>query len=324
VRDETTSDEVLADYVLGRLDEGGTERVEERLFADRDLSDRLLAVEDDLVDAYACGRLTGDDRVRFEERLLRTREDRERVAFASALASRSAGKSSPKRGAVVGFPARLREPSFLLPLVATLLLTAGVVALVARSARLSDRLDRLQAEKAVQEERAHALERQLAEDRGREQEMAGQIAEERRRSQELLEALERERARRETERGAASPPEAASTAAFILLPGMARSGGGASELSVPPGTERLRLTAVFRVGDYRSYRAEIQTVDGRVIWSRAGLRARRRPDGSSLTVTVPASALRGGDYILNLSGATPAGGVETVEEYYFRFVAVDR
>jgi hypothetical protein len=312
--------------VLGRLDEPATGRVEERLFADRDLYDRLLAVEDDLLDAYAGGRLAGDDRRRFEERLLRTTQDRERAGFASALAtlaSRDEGKDasedSPKRGAVAGFPSRLGRPSVILPLAATLLLASGVILLVIWTASLSDRLERLQAEKAVEEERVRALERQLAGDRSREEELAGQVAEERRRNQELLEELER--ARRDAERGAPQREAAPSIVAALLTPGMSRSGGDVAQITAPPGTLQVRLSAVFRTGDHASYRAEVQTVEGRVVWSRAGLRARPRGEGRSVTVTVPASALRAGDYILSLSGVTAAGEAETVEEYFFRIVA---
>jgi hypothetical protein len=68
---------------------------------------------------------------------------------------------------------------------------------------------------------------------------------------------------------------------------------------------------------YKSFAAELRTVAGRRIWTREHLTARTRNGARSIGLTVPATALKPGEYELKLSGQTEAGGTEAVGFYYF-------
>ena len=62
LEDESTTDELLRRYALGRLSEVEQERIEERIFAEGEFFERLLIVEDELIDAYSTGGLAEDER----------------------------------------------------------------------------------------------------------------------------------------------------------------------------------------------------------------------------------------------------------------------
>jgi hypothetical protein len=80
------------------------------------------------------------------------------------------------------------------------------------------------------------------------------------------------------------------------------------------------LRVYFKVGDYKSYRAALETVEGRDVWSRAGLQARQQGQGKAVVLNIPASVFSDDDYILTLQGLTPSGEPAGVGEYSFRVV----
>jgi hypothetical protein len=98
-------------YLLGRLPPDAAERLEGRLLEEDDLFQAMRSAEDDLFDAFARGELTPDDRERF---LARFGADRDRIAFARALAARTG-------------PTASRRPSVWIPLAAAaaLVVAAG-------------------------------------------------------------------------------------------------------------------------------------------------------------------------------------------------------
>jgi hypothetical protein len=312
LKEEIVTDELLAGYALGRLSGEEQERVEARMFEDKEILERLRVVEDELIDAYASGGLTEDERSRFQKYFLQSHADKERVEFArelAALASRRAlsprAKESPARRAHWSELLHIRNPWALVPLAAAVLIAIGALWLIFQTMRLNDRLELIQAQRDVQEKR--------------EQELEQQVAEERRRSQQLSEELERVRARQGIEEPTEPAPEpsARSFVSFILTPGAVRDRSSAPKLAIPSDSKQVRLQALFKTGGYRGYSAELQTVEGRVLWQRAGLTARKLRDHSSISVIVPASLFGDNDYILILKGVTSAGE-ESVGEYFFK------
>ena len=63
------SDEVLKQYLLGKMSDEERERIERRYLADKEFLDQLLAIEDDLVDEYVRGELSASEREQFERKL---------------------------------------------------------------------------------------------------------------------------------------------------------------------------------------------------------------------------------------------------------------
>ena len=80
------SDKRLVRYLLGDLSVEERDQFEELYFDDDALHDRLLAVEEELVDAYVSGDLSAGQRESFENFFLRSPERHEKVKFARALA----------------------------------------------------------------------------------------------------------------------------------------------------------------------------------------------------------------------------------------------
>jgi hypothetical protein len=311
LRDETATDELLTRYALGRLSGPDLDQVEERIFVDRDFFERLLVVEDELIDAYAAGKLSGDDRQRFQQYLLQNKADRERVTFARQLAEvatreAAAARGTARRSRLSAWTDSFRGRVNLVLAAATVLLALAGSWLVVQTSRLGDRLQRLEAERAAARERAGELEQQ--------------IAAEREQNRMLSEELDRERALR----GEGQPPEetqpsSRSFVSMILSLGAIRGGGQTPTLTIPRDVADVRIQARFKTGSYPTYRAELQTVEGRPLWSRAGLKARTVADGRAVSVSVPATMFREDDYILMLKGVT-SGEEESVAEYFFRVV----
>src|SRR5687767_12164718 len=81
----TASHDRLVRYLLGQTDEEERAQLEERLFTDDAFEEELMATADELMHDYLAGRLNGAERLFFEERFLAVRRHRERLAFLQAL-----------------------------------------------------------------------------------------------------------------------------------------------------------------------------------------------------------------------------------------------
>jgi len=84
-------------YLLGDLPEAETVALEERYFADPEAFEQVWAVENDLVDDYVAGRLDSAEQERFESHYLSSPPHRERVAAARALRGRSSDSLTASR-----------------------------------------------------------------------------------------------------------------------------------------------------------------------------------------------------------------------------------
>ncbi len=310
MRIQSPEDELLARYLLGQLNETDAGRIERDYFNDDEFYERLEAVEDELVDAYVRDELEAEERERFENYFMRDAERRERVEFARqwrTLVSRTPGVALPteeraRRAGWFKFPIYSKRAA-LIPLAAAALIALGAW-LAIHNARLGRRLDQLIAEQAIREKT--------------ELELQQQVTAERLRNEQLLAELESERNKREDQ---SSPrPSAPVIVSFILSPGLSRDSGDARRLAIPPGTTRVKLWAAFSVRNYPAYRAELQTIEGRVIWSQSGLIASPQPSGKMVVITIPARRLKNEDYILVLKGVALTGESSDVSEYSFRVV----
>lgn len=302
-------DEILVRYLLGQLSESEQSRVERRYFNDDDFNEQLEIVEEELIDDYVNGRLTGADSEAFEKYFMQSSAGRERVKIAREwrdFVSRSSRPAKPKSERT----RRTRWPIFsvfrnrfmFMPLAAMILLASGLAWMVTENARLRNQLDDVREEVTAQERNA--------------QEMREQVEGERRRSEQLAEELKSQRSRPEVK--PEIPPLRSVIASFVLTSGLVRSGGEAGRLLIPPDATEVKLSAVFKSGDYPSYIADLQTVEGRTIWRRRGLKALRRGDDRVMNLTVPARLLRDEDYILILNGIASTGEIKSVSEYSFR------
>ena len=99
---------------------------------------------------------------------------------------------------------------------------------------------------------------------------------------------------------------------FLLLPGLVRDANGIKRLTLPAGVAEVALQFDVKAkGDFTSYRAELQDLDGTTLWSG------KVPQPS---VSIPARILRPGDYVVMLKGVSASGQASDAGDFYFRVV----
>jgi hypothetical protein len=93
-----------------------------------------------------------------------------------------------------------------------------------------------------------------------------------------------------------------------------RDSGETPELAAPgAGTVVIAVTLPSGAA-YASYQAVLRTAEGGLVWEDAGL----QPEGSTVRLTIPATVLRPGDYILTLSARRRTGPAAELSDHYFR------
>jgi hypothetical protein len=91
------SDQLIRQFLLGRLMSSDQKDFEERLFVDDELEKRVRLMEIDLTDDYAFARLSEADRKRFEQRFLVGKERKQTLLVSNALRERFARSSRVRK-----------------------------------------------------------------------------------------------------------------------------------------------------------------------------------------------------------------------------------
>lgn len=306
-------------YLLGELTGADQHALEQEFFSDSDKFDQVRAVESELVDAYVRNRLPRRERELFERHYLQSPEHRERTAFARLLlAAADETVTAPVTDSAPGASwwQRLRESlrgSQLLfagaMAAAMLLLTTGVLWLLIERSRLSDQLADKQAGRIAQAQHNQKFSRRY-------QEPEKQITGERRQNEQTnSEPTSLREELHQAQRPA--PPQSSQPAllSFLLIPGGVRAGGEIRQFTIPPGSQQAQVRANVEASEHRIFQVRLRAVDGGEILSQPSLKANAQ---SLVTVTIPASRLASGDYILTLSGVTASGETDEINRYSFR------
>ncbi|MDQ3135163.1 MAG: hypothetical protein M3Q76_10200 [Acidobacteriota bacterium] len=334
-------------YLLGELPAEEQSGVEDDYFAPGDAFEQLLAAEDDLIDAYVRGELSATRQVRFESHFLATERRRQRVEFARELrrsVNSLAAASSPARmtretAATTLSPSWWRSlmtlprawpPAARVALATLIVLVAAFTWLVIfkRDATTPAPLTAgqpgggpPQSEPATSATRTPPPPADTASANRPGTAPAPAAGLKTGGQRESVKPEERAAQRRPK---VAPPPRPAATttvAALTLTPDLIRdtAGAGASQrLVLPKKTDLVRLRLEFSPAErFTSYRAALQTVEGREIFSRRPAPARPSPSGAhAVTFQLPARVLDGGDYLLSLSGVSAGRRNRGVAEYY--------
>jgi anti-sigma factor RsiW len=77
--------ELIYRYLLGELPEADQSELEQRYFTDDALFERLIAIEDELINRYARNESSDEERQRMESFYLRSQTRRKRLMFTQAL-----------------------------------------------------------------------------------------------------------------------------------------------------------------------------------------------------------------------------------------------
>jgi anti-sigma factor RsiW len=298
-------DEVLLQkYLLGNLSEQERVRVEDRAFADPAYLGALEAAEADLIDAYVRGELSQADRRQFERLFLTSRQRRNKVEFARALAT-VAAESKPLQFAVQERQSVWQ--AFLNLLHASdpaLRFAAGMVALavVAGASWLA-------VQNIGMRSRVAALEAQGREMRLHEQAVRQQLSEEQARAANLA---------AQSQKPSAGNGRPQLLASLVFLPGLSRAGTSVQQLALNSMAQLAHIEIRLEPRDeYPRYRVELHTGGGDDVLARSNLTRRRTSSGYGVSFDIPSSAIPAGDYELALKGVAE-GHTTDIGYYYFR------
>lgn len=311
------SEQNIRQYLLGELSEQEQAEIEDRAFADEQVLQEILSVEQDLIDDYVTGDIPDEKLRGFETHFLASEERRKKVAFAKALAA--VVNESPAPVKVVA-----KEPSwrtklaafFTRPAIAYSFAFASLVMFVNGSSLLVERF-RLQSELA---RLRAAQEMQVAQNR----QLQKELADVRLRNEELM--ANRQSPPQQTPTPESRPespqqpttPTSPVTVALSLLPGISRGSNSVPHLSLAKDVNSVRLQiGIDPQETYKRYRVELRDEKGQQVLVQGNLAARGGGTSRTIPVGVPASALTNGRYELTLKGITESGITEDVGFYYF-------
>ena len=317
---ENRNHQLIVQFLLGELPEEEVTRLEKQYFDDDDFFEQLQIVEGDLIDAYLRGDLGGRERNLFESHFLTSPARRQRVELAGAFveyATRSSAgvsRSEERRQTPAWWRSILdslgaSNKAFRLALAAAVLvIAAGGSFFFVETVRLGNRVERIQTERSELLRREEELQRRIAEQLAHTEQLENDLQHERSQRQSLEEALTR--------------PQNSNISAinFFLSPDLIRGAGELKSLTIPGGVELVRIHIDLGQDDYNSYRAVLETVAGKRIWTSSDLKAQSHKSGKVITIGLPASIFARGDHILTLSGMNSGGNLEDVGDYYFNVV----
>jgi hypothetical protein len=280
---ETHSVQTIRDYLLGRLPESDTERLDELSITDDEGAERIRAVEHDLVDEYARGELQGVVLEQFRSRYLTTPRRRHATRFAEALqsldqSSEDGTLDSRPRTTLVRVTGRWRQ---LLPLAAAVVLATATVWLVRDNRMLRERATNVESQ----------------------------------RDRPLRDA--------EAPRAADTPPStrpepSPQTVATLVLAPQLRSARQLPTVALTRGTGDLAVQLDLEPVDFPAYEAALLASSGdRVLWRSDRLIATTVGDRKKIDLGVPATMLSPQEYLIRLSGVPARGASEIVGEYRF-------
>jgi anti-sigma factor RsiW len=312
-------EQVMRRYLLGELPEEEKQAFEEHYFGDRDVFERLQALEDELIHDYVRDDLPAPVRAQFEKHFLISRERRRRVALTEEYMQALDGELA--RNVAVA-PAtswwqsvreflRFSNPAFryAIAVAAVVLLMVHSTRLMLESGRLHDELSQFQAERVALQKREQSLQQRLSQQQNQNTNLTQQLEQER----NLLRQFERKL-------NALKRPPAPITSFAFTPPDAARGVGETpTRLVIQPKADSVRFQLNFKSGkDYDYLRVTLEADYGRELWRQDIDRHTHYAEGrKAVVMMLPATILSPGDYKITLAGADEAGEFEAIEFYKF-------
>lgn len=136
MKQESMTDALLREFLLGKLSDEERERIESLFLTDSQTRERVLALEEDLIEDYVEDSLTEADRERFLARYAQTDEQRRKLRVTKSIKDWAAAQArgSQTAAATVSVWSRLRtrlrlKPAFFVP-IPVMIVIAIVLAIV--------------------------------------------------------------------------------------------------------------------------------------------------------------------------------------------------
>jgi len=269
-------EQLMARYLLGDLSIDERDRVEERFFTDEDYYQNLLLAEDDLIYDYLRGALSSDDHTKFGTRILASPSLRRKVKSLEALMNleeaaprvETSTAEVPRSNRIIWGQAikelfAIRRPAFGFALAAAVLFAAASYYFITETGRLRTEIARVEAERErerlASSERERDMQRELEDMRDGEEKLSSD-----------MELEKQMRAQAEDEVRRLRSQSAAPAVSFILMPGLTRSQDEPERLIIPKSAHKVALKLDLEGEEkYSSFRAELRTMGGNLIWSQA-------------------------------------------------------
>lgn len=326
---QETEDRLLIRYLLGDLNEGERDRVEERYQVDDEFYLRLRVAEEELMDSYAAGELSGGERQRFEQAYLTQPSRRRRVEANSELLDLIARETSAPASRLRGLmgsllralPGRNARLQYSLAGLLLLGVFSGLLGwLLIDRARTRGELEQARAQWRQKEDE---YQRQLAALKqpppaatpaDTPPGVPTPVPRDERPPGERVEQAQRRRGRNDSNEVDGRGRVASPVVAFALPRGALRTpdpdARPQGSLVIPRGAVLVRLTVDLERNRYQGYRVSIQKVGGREVWYQPARKGRQGSSSERATFDVPASELGSGDYIVKVTGNDSSGEEE--------------
>lgn len=333
---ESARDEQFVRYLLGELPEEERSRLEGLYFADPELFDRLVAAKEGLIDDYVRGKLDGPRLERFESHFLASPERRRRVETARAVRAHVISTAgAARREEAVGvhtLPGRAdanrRKPlsawwGALSPALRYALAAALVAALLVgvwlAAGRKGERPVEVPVERAGTQTGKEPAAPPASDAPPQDADKGARPASETDAGTAANTARQApNHQRRAGEGSTVTPARPSAVAALTLTPVHTRGAGRPNTLLIPDGAARVSLRLLFGESRHGRYDAIVQTVEGAEVGSARGLKPGKAAGGLGVHLSLPAALFTKKDYIITLTGLTPEGRPEKVNEYFLQ------
>jgi hypothetical protein len=290
-------------FLLGEMPAQERAAFEDQYIKDTDLFQRLVELENDLIDLYAMEALSMPERERLEHSFLADPDRRKRLSFAQALVNHPDDEtptlsSELLKGGIWPRWFHLTGPA-LLSIAAILLLCMliGISLLLVTNHQLRAGLQ------TAQRQQAEALKAAVG-------------------LQQQVDALTKElNVRNQSgEQTGQGTPSDQNLLSLTLKDDSLRSGGVIPRLEVPSGASSVAFHLVFPADRFSSYELFMETVDGTPVWHKDNAKSKSAGVGSKeIVVTLSSRILKGGDYVMRIT-TNSSHGTEDVAGYSFSVV----
>lgn len=283
MREGFPTDALIRRFLVGDVDEEEHERIERRFISDQEVYERIVVVEDELIEDYLEDSLTASDREKFLAQYGHTPKERRRLRIVKAIKEHSVAeamssqraRSTKSKSPNFLSALRLRNPGFLIP-VAAVLIIAFVVGLV----WLMD----IRNKRAQETNRRAAIERELAD----------------------LNAP-------------SSVREVSPQTLLLVLPSVSgRSVGSQTNLRARTDIRVVELQLLWTQKEqYPGYEAVLRRVGDSERLTIPNLHVEKTAWGNAVPLKLPTHILTRGLYQITLSGIGSSGAPGQAEEYSF-------
>jgi hypothetical protein len=302
VSKQPIDEQMMVDYLLGRLPENENERLDELSIADDEFAEKLNAVENDLVDSYVRGELSGDVLDQFKSHYMQSSKRREKLAFAETFVNTVDNRkiTQPEKATVKTFS---RQSFFATSVLQWSFAAAALVILLVSGYLIFENL-RLRNEIELARKNQESLKQ-------REQELQKKLAEQQ--SSDIATKNELERVRQklaeiEQQLGSTEKPK---LLAFNLSP-QTRGISKIPVITIPKDTQNILLTLDLEPNDFSFYEAVVKDpASNEVIWRSDKLRAN---NANQLQVRLSGNLLKTQNYFIEVSSTSG----EIVSSYPFK------